>query len=63
MFENPPTKKKIGITWRNHVISQSQDVTPIALVSRMIPCCHQMIPMNQWPKTTAQMLRARRKST
>jgi hypothetical protein len=62
-FENPPTKKKIGITWKNHVASQSQAVTPTALVVRMTPSCHQMTPMNQWPKTTATMLAARRKST
>jgi len=31
-FANPPTKKKIGITWRTHVASQSPEVAPIALV-------------------------------
>jgi hypothetical protein len=50
MFENPPTKKKIGITWKNQVASHTQEVSPMALVSRMIPCCHQTMPMNQWPQ-------------
>ena len=36
-FANPPTKKKMGITWRNHVASHSHAVTPIALVDRMEP--------------------------
>src|SRR5947207_8422245 len=38
-------------------------VNPTALVVRIRPPCHQMIPMNQWPNTTATMLAARRKST
>src|SRR2546426_1699225 len=41
-FEKPPTKKKIGITWKNQVASHIHDVTPTALVVWMIPCRHQM---------------------
>ncbi len=62
-FENPPTKKKIGITWRNQVASQSHDVRPIALVARMKPWSQWIIPIVQCPITTARMLTARRKST
>ena len=62
-FEKPPTKKKIGITCSTQVASQSQDVTPIALVVRSTPSCHHTIPIVQCPTTTAQMLAARRKST
>ncbi len=32
MLENPPTKKKIGITWNAHVPSHRYEVTPTALV-------------------------------
>jgi hypothetical protein len=46
-FENPPTKKKIGITWKNQVASHSHAVTPTALVVRITPSCHHTIPMNQ----------------
>ena len=62
-FENPPTKKKMGITWNTQVPSHIHDVTPTALVVLMTPSCHQMMPMNQWPKTTVTMLAALRKST
>src|SRR5207249_11585711 len=31
-FENPPTKKKIGMTWKIHVPSHRYEVTPTALV-------------------------------
>src|SRR4029453_8152649 len=32
MLENPPTKKKIGMTWNTHVPSHRYDVPPTALV-------------------------------
>jgi len=32
MLENPPTKKKIGMTWKNHVASQRPDDSPMASV-------------------------------
>ncbi len=62
-FANPPTKKKMGITWRNHVASQSHEVTPIALVDRIEPRSQMIIAIVQWPITTDRMLTARRKST
>src|SRR5712692_10160664 len=62
MFEKPPTKKKIGITWNTQVASHRPEVSPIALVMEITPFLHQMIPMNQCPNTTAAMLAARRKS-
>jgi hypothetical protein len=31
-FENPPTKKKIGMTWNSHVPSQSPLERPTALL-------------------------------
>jgi len=46
-LENPPTKKKIGITWNAHVRSQSPDVTPTALVDRITPPSQWLIEMNQ----------------
>ena len=62
-FAKPPTKKKIGMTWKTQVASHRPEVTPIALWTPMIPPVQKMMPMNQWPNTTATMLAARRKST
>jgi hypothetical protein len=38
-LENPPTKKKIGITWKNQVASHIQAVTPTALCTPTTPSC------------------------
>src|SRR5918996_735024 len=51
-FENPPTKKKIGMTWRNHVAIHSHGVRPIALVEPMTPSSQKITPISQWPTTT-----------
>ncbi len=55
-MENPPTKKKIGMTWRNQVASHIQGVTPMALLLRIRPWSQANIPIVQWPITTARML-------
>src|SRR5439155_8461098 len=62
-FENPPTKKKIGMTWNSHVPIHRPDVTPIALCTPITPWSQKMMAMNQCPNTTPAMLAARRKST
>ena len=46
-FEKPPTKKKIGMTWKTQVKSQRPGVTPIALVERITPPSQWLIEMNQ----------------
>jgi len=62
-FENPPTKKKTGMTWKNQVPAQSPAVTPTALVVEKMSRSRWLIEMNQWPNTTATIEAARRKST
>jgi hypothetical protein len=62
-FENPPTKKNTGMTWNSHVPSHRPAVTPTALVVENTSCSRWLIAMNQWPKTTATIEAARRKST
>jgi hypothetical protein len=62
-LEKPPTKKKIGMTWKIQVPSHKPLVTPTALERVIRPFSTWMMPMNQCPKTTAQIDTARRRST
>ena len=36
-FENPPTKKKIGMTWKIHVPNHRPEESPTALTVRIMP--------------------------
>jgi hypothetical protein len=62
-FENPPIKKKRGITWSTQVVAHMPGISPTALTT-LIPLSSQRItPLIQCPITTTQILNARKKST
>ncbi len=62
MLENPPTKKKSGITWSTQVASQTKEVTPSTLRARISPSSQKMTPTIQWPNTTLKIETARSRS-
>jgi hypothetical protein len=59
----PPTRKKIGITWRIHVRKWVQVVTERRWSKRRPSGNTWGAAISQWPNTTTMIEAARRKST
>ena len=62
-FENPPTMKNTGMTWKIHVSQRAEGVTSRTLAVCRRPSAHTTTAISQWPSITTASDATRRKST